>query len=106
VVDADSACGCALLAVAAVAGGAGLYLHETRTGCFSYSNYERIRVGMSLEEVEWLLGGLGKKTVFARPVPAGYQEVVWYGPPHEGRHIQVVLRNGRAEKKDYFEPSL
>jgi hypothetical protein len=93
-----------------------------RPGCFSHPNYERIRVGMGVGEVDRLLGGAG---AVVRPeevptypeayglkpgAPAGWYGVVWGDEFREWwedeRHIMVGLKDGRVVSKWYWEPSL
>lgn len=90
-----------------------------RPGIFSSVNYERIRPGMTLAEVEQLLGEPG--------MPLSEQELpqVGYGPgPGKapvngdryfqwkeapegfGRYILISLRNGVVADKYYWQPSL
>ena len=105
----------ALLAVAAGL----LYAWTERTGCFSYSNYQRIQAGMSREQVAELLGSPGEETknipgvppyVRLPGAPPGWRGAVWgdtFVHWQDGsRDIYVGFSEGRVTSKDYWEPSL
>jgi hypothetical protein len=97
----------------------GLYAWVNWPGRFSYSNYERIEVGMSRERVAELLGSPGEETktipgfpryVFRPGAPPGWTGVVWgdtFVHWQDGnRDIYVGLSEGRVASKYYWEPSL
>lgn len=66
-----------LFAVAAVAMAAGLlgwFIYADRTVCVSEANYKRISTGMTMADVESLLGGPGQEIL---------PDEVWLGPPFE-----------------------
>jgi hypothetical protein len=103
----------------------GLSLSATAIGCervgkFSYANYERIQVGMTLTEVERLLGAPGeeidesfvaltnvgdKKT---KRVVSGDKYYKWFKDKADvlGAWIVISLKNGLVAEKYYWEPSL
>jgi hypothetical protein len=94
----------------------------TRTGTFSQANYERIRPGMSLAEVERLLGGPGTETLEGhlpgvvdwsvpvdhpkrvKAVVSGEQYLRW--EDGHGSEVIISLRGGVVAEKWYWEPSL
>lgn len=94
---------------------------SNRTGIFSEANYERIRPGMTLAEVEHLLGGPGvevsepelprtvDRTVPVdhprrqKPVVSGDRYIQW---KERYSFIIVSLRGDVVAEKWYWEPSL
>jgi hypothetical protein len=110
------------LSLAAFVGALDAYLH--RPGRFCRQNYERIRVGMPLAEVEALLGcpgqeiapeyfplspGLGQPLSPERPVPvvSGDQFYRFEAPEgFNGGEVIVGLEGGRVCDKWYWEESL
>jgi len=107
-----------VLAVLAIAIGLP-YAWTQRTGCFSYSNYQRIQNRMSREQVIELLGSSGEVTqnipefppyVHLPGAPPGWTGVVWgdtFVHWRDGnRDIYVGFSEGRVTSKDYWEPSL
>lgn len=96
-----------------------LFAWSERTGCFSYSNYQRIQVGMSRQQVADQLGSPGDETknipgfpayVHLPGAPPGWTGVVWgdtFVHWHDGvRDIYVGFSEGRVTSKHYWEPSL
>jgi hypothetical protein len=91
-----------------------VYLWETRRGCFSYTNYQRIDIGMTLGQVHSLLGTTGE-VIEVKYVPFqkrsdGIARVVqgesyWkWGNPNG--YIYLGVTDGRVTGKYYSEPSL
>ena len=98
------------------------YLH--RPGRFCCRNYERIRVGMPLAEVEALLGAPGQEIApedfplspdFSQPVPWKQPKPVvngdrffrWVAPEnYNGGAIIVGIKNGTVCDKWYWEERL
>jgi hypothetical protein len=106
-----------LFVIAAMA----LLLWSNRTGTFSYANFERISPGMSLVDVEDLLGSHGNEI----PEPELPSIVDWGVPVGHPRRIKPVvtgdryirwvegssyiiisMRGGMVAEKWYWEPSL
>jgi hypothetical protein len=103
------------LALAAVAGAA----WWCRPGVFSYSNYQGIQPGMTLEQVESLLGGPGREipesevtyvvdnnapvgsTKRLKHVVAGERYFEWGEDLFE---LIISLKGGRVAEKWYWEP--
>lgn len=93
-----------------------------REGTFSHANYERIRPGMSLADVERLVGAPGAETFEGqlpgvvdwsvpvdhpkrvKAVVAGEQYFRW--DDGNGAEIIISLRGGVVAEKWYWEPSL
>lgn len=104
--------------VVAVVGQAYLAWWFLKPGVFSHANYARIHEGMSLADVETLLGEPGRaveerylpfvvdRSVEPRklkPVISGQEYYQW----DEGaRYIIISLRDGVVAEKYYWEPSL
>jgi hypothetical protein len=98
-------------------------LYETRTGCVSYWNYQRIKEGMSVEEVESLMGSPANPppTVWSYGdytppgAPPGCKACVWgdefFGwqdPPESylgDQNIVIGCSNGKVISKAYRAPS-
>jgi hypothetical protein len=85
---------------------------DDRTGRITHANYERIRPGMALAEVERLLGGPGTEMpesevprYGSKPAVTGDRFFRWEGN-YNGRIIIVSLRNDVVAEKDYSELSL
>jgi hypothetical protein len=97
------------------------------TGKFSRGNYLRIQAGMSLEEVESLLGGPGKEITEAevtqvvdwdvpvdsprrlKPVISGERLYKWREHPEipfGGSYILISVVGGKVKEKFFWEPSL
>jgi hypothetical protein len=93
-----------------------------RTGIFSLANYQRIPPGMTLPEVERLLGGRGTEK-FEGELPETVDPRVPIGSPNRmravvvgdhylrwdngnGAEIIVSLRRGVVSEKWYWAPSL
>jgi hypothetical protein len=92
-----------------------------RSGTFSRWNFSRIRPGMSLEQVEALLGGSGQEIVEShvpgivdwnervdspkrvKAIIAGERFFRW---EEDGCYIIVSLKAGVVFEKHYWEPSL
>jgi len=88
-------------------------------GCFSHTNYERVQVGMSREQVAELLGSPGEETtnipgypayVHLPGAPPGWTGVVWgdmFVHWQDGsQDIYVGFAGGRVTSKHYWELSL
>ena len=109
----------AVVLIAAMIVAAGFWVN--RVGTFSYANYERIRPGMPLAEIERLLGGPGTEVdeselphVVDRQVPAddprrlapvisGERYIRWEAG---SSYIIVSLRGDLVAEMNYWEPSL
>ena len=96
----------------------------TRPGVVSWANYERIRPGMTVEEVERLMGSQGYEVSVEnglpqvvdhdvpfdhpkrlKPVVSGERCLSW-GDAGTYRQVIVSLRDGVVAEKWYWEPSL
>lgn len=102
--------------------GFALDAYVNRPGRLCYRNYERIQVGMSLVEVEALLGGTGEEirretlpgspdynepvlSKRVKPVVTGDKFFRWYESPI-GKKVIVGLKDDKVCDKWYWEPSL
>lgn len=84
-----------------------VYAWETRRGCFSYTNYTRIEIGMTLGQVHSLLGTTGEM-VDGKYIPTGVVkgEHYWkWGSIHDG-YIVLGVTGDRVTGKHYWVPSL
>lgn len=101
--------GLVLLAVVVVAAVWWYY----RPGTFSYANYKRIHPGMSLAQVEELLGGPGESIQSQRlplmvdsnvpkPVVSGEEYFLWKGG---GSFIVISLSGGVVAEGNYWTPN-
>src|SRR4051794_8889707 len=86
-------------------------LTEFKPDRVSWRNYERINQGMTLAEVEALVGGPGQE-IHSVPTYPGYKPVVtgdrffrWEGDVNS-RRVIVGLRDGRVCDKWFREDSL
>jgi hypothetical protein len=87
-----------------------------REGAFSYSNFERIRTGMTLAEVERLLGETGNEInesfvpLIVVGQPKQQKQVVsggqYYRWENGNSYVIVSFRKGLVAEKYYWEPSL
>lgn len=100
-----------------------LFLTHCPVGEATYCNYKKIKIGMSLTDVESFLGPgeeiepavVPKYTDFSeddpkkrlKPVVTGDIYYRWFvGSPYMGTRIIVGLERGRVSSKNYREPSL
>jgi hypothetical protein len=99
----------ALLVAAGVFSAATAWSCRPRT--FSYTNYQRIRPGMTLAEVEALLGGPGEEIRETQvPEYSDRKRVVsgerFFRSEQKGRKIIVSFEAGTVKEKWYWQPSL
>lgn len=110
---------CLVVVALLLAAGGALTAWVYPPGCISHANYERIRAGMSREQVVELLGSPGEvsKSIPHWPpyihepgYPPGWTGVVWgdtFVHWQEGhRDIYVGFAGGRVTSEWYKEPSL
>ncbi len=112
------------LAVLVVGGALVIAAWVNRPGVVSWTNYERIRPGMTVEEVERLLGGPGREVTVTnglpqvvdhdvpldhpgriKPVVSGERCLSWGGPGSQ-RQVVISLRDGVVAEKWWSELSL
>jgi hypothetical protein len=109
-----------ILLVAFATIGLSVYRWEMRKGCFSYTNYTRISVGMSHEEVEAMLGSAGERIEVEylpwingqlKDAPPNWNKVVWGDNYRQwekqfGKYILIGFKDEKVLSKYYSEPSL
>jgi hypothetical protein len=105
------ALGCASFALVALVVIASLILAQCRRGVISECNYGKIRPGMTVSEVEAILGSgqelEGKYVPYTHtgPVSSGERFFKWEDRT-TARKVWVGIRSGRVCDKWYWEPSL